>query len=182
MVITFILMTTIWGVAMSPKPFHQQAKHMNFAFVGLAIGMSMAKPCKLAVFSSSSFSLEGGVWQRKGYSPSLDVFFLWMDCALSWTGFTLFVEILATGNYTGACANPARHFGPALVSGKFRFVLHAPYFFSCFPANPLTNSAAFRPHSWNNWWVFYVGPFLGATVSTLVFVFVFPTGEEEDKE
>jgi aquaporin TIP len=54
-------------------------------------------------------------------------------------GLTISVDIFVGGGLTGAAMNPARWFGPAVVQGVF-----------------------------NDWWVYWVGPILGAIVAALV--------------
>ncbi|HEX6972296.1 MAG TPA: aquaporin [Limnochordia bacterium] len=55
-------------------------------------------------------------------------------------GLTITADILVGGASTGAAMNPARHFGPALVSG-----------------------------SWADWWVYWIGPILGAGVAAVLY-------------
>ena len=55
-------------------------------------------------------------------------------------GFTLIGNILAGGSLTGASFNPARAFGPALVAGF-----------------------------WQDQWLYWVGPMLGAAVAALLY-------------
>lgn len=55
-------------------------------------------------------------------------------------GFTVAADILMGGGFTGAAMNPARHFGPALLSGQ-----------------------------WDNWWVWYVGPIAGGIVAASLY-------------
>uniref|UniRef100_H2ZKI3 Uncharacterized protein n=1 Tax=Ciona savignyi TaxID=51511 RepID=H2ZKI3_CIOSA len=55
-------------------------------------------------------------------------------------GFSILIDILAGFNISGACMNPTLSFGPAVVSG-----------------------------SWNNYWVYWVGPLVGALVSGTLF-------------
>jgi aquaporin TIP len=55
-------------------------------------------------------------------------------------GFVITMDILMGGFFTGAAMNPARHFGPALLSGK-----------------------------WNGWWVYWVGPVAGAIVAAALY-------------
>jgi len=55
-------------------------------------------------------------------------------------GFTITFDILMGAAITGAAMNPARAFGPQLVSD-----------------------------TWSNWWVWYVGPFAGAVIAAVVY-------------
>lgn len=59
-------------------------------------------------------------------------------------GLVLTFDILAGGPMTGAAMNPARWFGPALVSG-----------------------------TWTDWWVYIVGPLAGGIIAGLVGAMVF---------
>lgn len=59
-------------------------------------------------------------------------------------GFIVGANILAGGAFDGASMNPAVSFGPALVSG-----------------------------TWDNHWVYWLGPFAGAAVAALVYDLVF---------
>jgi aquaporin Z len=59
-------------------------------------------------------------------------------------GLTIAVDIMMGGPMTGAAMNPARWFGPAVVSQFF-----------------------------DNWYVYWIGPFLGATVAGLLYSRVF---------
>lgn len=54
-------------------------------------------------------------------------------------GMTVFVLALMGGSFTGAAMNPARWFGPALVSG-----------------------------TWDNWWVYAFAPVVGAMIAVIV--------------
>ena len=55
-------------------------------------------------------------------------------------GLVVVFDILAGGPLTGASMNPARSFGPALVSG-----------------------------SWANHWVYWLGPLVGGALAALVY-------------
>ena len=54
-------------------------------------------------------------------------------------GLTITMDIFVGGGLTGAAMNPARWFGPALVQGAF-----------------------------DNWWIYWVGPIVGATIAAVV--------------
>ena len=55
-------------------------------------------------------------------------------------GFTIALNILMGGPWTGAAMNPARFIGPALVSG-----------------------------TWDSWWVYFVGPIAGSIVAAVLY-------------
>jgi aquaporin Z len=55
-------------------------------------------------------------------------------------GFTIALDIYMGGALTGAAMNPARAFGPMLVS-----------------------------NTWSNWWVWYIGPFAGGVIGAAVY-------------
>jgi len=54
-------------------------------------------------------------------------------------GLTITMDIFVGGGLTGAAMNPARWFGPAIVQGAF-----------------------------DNWWVYWVGPIIGAAVAAVL--------------
>jgi aquaporin Z len=64
-------------------------------------------------------------------------------------GLTISLDILMGGGLTGAMMNPARAFGPELVSGH-----------------------------WTNFWVWYIGPLAGGTLAALLYetLFLSPAG------
>lgn len=64
-------------------------------------------------------------------------------------GLAVAVDILFGATLTGAAMNPARWFGPAIAAGDF-----------------------------DNWYVWWIGPFLGAAVVALLYRFVFAAPEE----
>ena len=55
-------------------------------------------------------------------------------------GFTITLDILMGGVLTGGAMNPARAFGPQLLSG-----------------------------TWSHWWVWYIGPFAGAVIAASLY-------------
>ncbi|TLZ73652.1 MAG: MIP family channel protein [Methanobacteriota archaeon] len=59
-------------------------------------------------------------------------------------GLTISIDIMMGGPLTGAAMNPARWFGPAIVSGFF-----------------------------DNWYVYWVGPLIGGAVAALLYRYVF---------
>jgi aquaporin Z len=59
-------------------------------------------------------------------------------------GLVLTFDILAGGPLTGAAMNPARAFGPALVSG-----------------------------TWGNWWIYWIGPVAGGVIAAALYQSVF---------
>lgn len=64
-------------------------------------------------------------------------------------GLVLTFDILAGGPLTGASMNPARTFGPGLVSG-----------------------------TWTDWWVYWVGPIAGAVIAGVVYWMAFLKDKE----
>ena len=64
-------------------------------------------------------------------------------------GLAVAADILFGGPLTGAAMNPARWFGPALAAGDF-----------------------------TNWWVWWIGPFIGAIVAALLYRYLFAPVEE----
>jgi aquaporin Z len=58
-------------------------------------------------------------------------------------GLTITADVFAMGAVTGAAMNPSRHFGPALVEGL-----------------------------WTDFWVWWIGPILGAAIAAVVYNWV----------
>jgi len=66
-------------------------------------------------------------------------------------GLTITIDIFATGSLTGAAMNPARWFGPALITG-----------------------------TWTNWWVWIVGPIAGGVIAAVAYWYLFLKGREPE--
>ena len=64
-------------------------------------------------------------------------------------GLVLTMDILAVGSLTGAAMNPARAFGPALLSG-----------------------------TWDDHLVWWIGPIIGAVLAAVVYHYVFADEQE----
>ena len=77
----------------------------------------------------------------------------WRDWAPLVIGFTLAFLILAIGPLTGASVNPARWFGPALISNEF-----------------------------GGTWPYLVGPAVGALAAVALYRFVIEPGQAEGEE
>ena len=65
-------------------------------------------------------------------------------------GLVVTFDILAGGTLTGAAMNPARAFGPMLAAG-----------------------------TWNDWWVYFVGPISGGVIGASLYWFAFLGGREK---
>ncbi|HEX3303656.1 MAG TPA: MIP/aquaporin family protein [Thermomicrobiales bacterium] len=68
-------------------------------------------------------------------------------------GLTITMDIFATGAISGAAMNPARWFGPAIVGGH-----------------------------WDDFWIWIIGPIVGAVVAALIFNDVLLAGEGLEDE
>ncbi|VDM83563.1 unnamed protein product [Strongylus vulgaris] len=66
-------------------------------------------------------------------------------------GLTLSIDILSTGSITGASMNPARSLGPNIVGQIF------------------LDSNVIPPHFWNYHYIYWAGPFIGATIAALFY-------------
>ena len=76
----------------------------------------------------------------------------WREWAPLTIGFAFTVAVMVFGPLTGGSFNPARWFGPALVSGE-----------------------------WGGVWPYIVGPLLGAILATFFYKFVIVAGEPADE-
>ncbi|RIB09026.1 aquaporin-like protein [Gigaspora rosea] len=75
------------------------------------------------------------------------------DCPALGIGWALFISAIAAGPYTGGSLNPARTFGPALVTGDYG------------TAN----------------WIYYLGPILGALLASAFVTILRKMGEYKEK-
>lgn len=64
-------------------------------------------------------------------------------------GLVITIDVLAVGALTGAAMNPARWFGPALITG-----------------------------AWSNWWVWIVGPVAGGIIAGVAYWYLYLQGKE----
>jgi MIP family channel proteins len=70
-------------------------------------------------------------------------------------GLTISIDIMMGGPLTGAAMNPARWFGPAVVAQLYSLF------------------ATGTTPTFDNWYVYWIGPFLGGIVAGLLYVHVF---------
>jgi aquaporin TIP len=69
-------------------------------------------------------------------------------------GLTISIDIMMGGNVSGAAMNPARYLGPAIVDGNF-----------------------------DDFWIWIVGPIVGAIIAAIIYVFVlYPEINEQIEE
>jgi len=59
-------------------------------------------------------------------------------------GLTISIDVFVGGPVTGAAMNPARAFGPELAS-----------------------------NSWTGWWIYWIGPFAGALIASVVYEYLY---------
>ncbi|VDO27345.1 unnamed protein product [Haemonchus placei] len=78
-------------------------------------------------------------------------------------GLTLSIDILSTGSITGASMNPARSLGPNIVGQIF------------------LDSNSIPAHFWSYHYIYWAGPFMGATVAVVLYKYVFITIIEREK-
>jgi aquaporin TIP len=66
-------------------------------------------------------------------------------------GLTISIDVFVGGPVTGAAMNPARAFGPELAS-----------------------------NTWTGWWIYWIGPFAGALVASLVYEYLYLRPEQPE--
>jgi MIP family channel proteins len=92
-------------------------------------------------------------------------------------GLTVFISVIVGGPFTGPSLNPARSFGPALVSMGIEYVSPPT------PAPPVNGSglaalmagvpAPCSDRVWVAHWIYWVGPILGAIAGTAFYKYSF---------
>ncbi|HEY1331448.1 MAG TPA: MIP/aquaporin family protein [Actinomycetota bacterium] len=90
------------------------------------------------------------------FATAIDERGAWKQVAGLAIGLVLTFDILMGGLLTGAAMNPARWFGPALVTG-----------------------------SWNDWWVWVFGPLAGGVIAAVIYQAAFlrpPAVDDEELE
>lgn len=116
------------------------ATHLGTPTVATAVGPGLA----IAIEAVLTLFL---VWTVFGTAVSPDA----PKIAGFGIGLIVAADILIGGPLTGAAMNPARHFGPAVVSGYL-----------------------------DNWYVYWIGPLIGATLAGLSYRYVFGPPDERE--
>jgi aquaporin TIP len=135
------------------------AMQFSGAVVAAAILRWLYAPGPRNLTHLGSPALGGGIdhWQGLVIEIILTFFLVWVifataaDPGGSFTsiaglaiGFTIALDVLMGGPLTGAAMNPARAFGPELIS-----------------------------NTWTNAWVWYVGPFAGGALAALAYDYLY---------
>jgi MIP family channel proteins len=123
---------------------------LGAAVLALAIPKGIWEPVNLGTPLVATFVSDG---QAIALEAVLTFFLVWVVFATALDpagafgkiaglaiGLVITMDILAGGPFTGAAMNPARSFGPALVSG-----------------------------TWTGIWVYFVGPVIGGTVAAVTY-------------
>jgi aquaporin TIP len=133
------------------------------------LGATLAALALRALFPEEA-NLDAGVpvlhdtingWQGIGIEAVLTFFLVWAVFATAVDpggtfksiaglaiGLAITIDILAAGPLTGAAMNPARAFGPELVQNV-----------------------------WSDWWVYWIGPAIGAVVAGIGYEYLYLRGE-----
>ena len=77
-------------------------------------------------------------------------------------GLTLALDVFAGGNATGASMNPARSLGPNIMASAF-------VSFSDRQNDPLITNYTSSSQLWSYHWIYWAGPFLGATLAASLY-------------